>query len=119
MAVELYHFWSSVCSVKARMALEQKGVAWESRYIDLFRFDQMTPEYLAINPDGRTADPEGVLKVLETGDFYVWTNLYMDDGGEFIPEKGTDFVGNVPDPMTFDGEPVIFPDVTLTLASGF
>ncbi len=52
MAVELYHFWSSVCSVKARMALEEKGVQWESRYIDLFRFDQMTPAYLAINPDG-------------------------------------------------------------------
>ena len=52
MAVELYHFWSSVCSVKARMALEEKGVAWQSRYIDLFTFDQMTPEYLALNPDG-------------------------------------------------------------------
>lgn len=34
------------------MCLEQKGVAWTSRYIDLFRFDQMTPEYLAINPAG-------------------------------------------------------------------
>ncbi|MCZ6774262.1 MAG: glutathione S-transferase family protein [Proteobacteria bacterium] len=52
MAVELYHFWSSVCSVKARMALEEKGVPWESRYIDLFKFDQMEPDYLAINPDG-------------------------------------------------------------------
>jgi glutathione S-transferase len=52
MAVELYHFWSSVCSVRARMALEEKCVAWTSRYIDLFRFDQMQPEYLAINPDG-------------------------------------------------------------------
>ncbi|MEK9646337.1 MAG: hypothetical protein VW547_12410 [Alphaproteobacteria bacterium] len=27
MAVELYHFWSSVCSVKARMALEEIAVA--------------------------------------------------------------------------------------------
>ncbi|MCY4551087.1 MAG: glutathione S-transferase family protein [Defluviicoccus sp.] len=52
MAVELYHFWSSVCSVKARMALEEKGVPWESRYTDIFRFDQLTPEYLALNPDG-------------------------------------------------------------------
>jgi glutathione S-transferase len=52
MTLELYHFWSSVCSVRARMALEEKGVAWESRYIDLFNFDQMTPEYLAVNPDG-------------------------------------------------------------------
>jgi len=50
--VELYHFWSSVCSVRCRMALEEKGVAWTSRYIDLFAFDQLRPEYLAINPKG-------------------------------------------------------------------
>jgi glutathione S-transferase len=34
------------------MALEEKGVAWTSRYIDLFAFDQLRPEYLAINPKG-------------------------------------------------------------------
>ena len=51
-SVQLYHFWSSVCSVRCRMALEEKGVAWESKYIDLFKFDQLTPDYLAINPDG-------------------------------------------------------------------
>jgi glutathione S-transferase len=50
--VELYHFWSSVCSVRCRMALEEKGVAWTSRHIDLFKFDQMKPEYLAINAKG-------------------------------------------------------------------
>ncbi len=50
--IELYHFWSSVCSVRVRMALEEKGVAWKSRYIDLFKFDQLQPEYLAINPAG-------------------------------------------------------------------
>jgi glutathione S-transferase len=52
MTVELYHFWSSVCSVRVRMALEEKGVTWTSRYIDLFRLDQLKPEYLALNPDG-------------------------------------------------------------------
>jgi len=50
--IELYHFWSSVCSVRCRMALEEKGVQWTSRYIDLFKFDQMQPEYLKLNPDG-------------------------------------------------------------------
>jgi glutathione S-transferase len=50
--VELYHFWSSVCSVRCRMALEEKGVKWESKYIDLFKFEQLKPEYLVINPDG-------------------------------------------------------------------
>ena len=34
------------------MALEEKGVKWTSRYVDLFKFDQLKPEYLAINPDG-------------------------------------------------------------------
>jgi glutathione S-transferase len=52
MPVQLYHFWSSVCSVRCRMALEEKGVNWESKYIDLFKFDQLKPEYLALNPDG-------------------------------------------------------------------
>ncbi len=52
MGVELYHFWSSVCSVRVRMALEEKGVPWTSRYIDLFRLDQLKPDYLALNPDG-------------------------------------------------------------------
>lgn len=50
--VERYHFWSSVASVRARMALAEKGVEWISRYIDLFKFDQLRPEYLAINPKG-------------------------------------------------------------------
>lgn len=50
--VELYHFWSSVCSVRCRIALEEKGVSWTSKYIDLFKFDQLKPEYLKINPDG-------------------------------------------------------------------
>lgn len=50
--VELYHFWSSVCSVKVRMCLEEKGVQWQSRYVDLFSFDQLKPEYLAVNPNG-------------------------------------------------------------------
>ncbi|NYT69156.1 glutathione S-transferase family protein [Pusillimonas noertemannii] len=50
--VELYHFWSSVCSVRVRMALEEKGVEWVSRYIDLFKFDQLQPSYLAISPNG-------------------------------------------------------------------
>lgn len=50
--VELYHFWSSVCSVRCRMALEEKGVPWTSRYIDIFAFQHLTPEFLAINPNG-------------------------------------------------------------------
>ena len=50
--IELYHFWSSVCSVKVRMCLGEKGVDWTSRYVDIFRFEQVAPDYLALNPAG-------------------------------------------------------------------
>ncbi len=34
----LYHYWSSVCSQKARFCLAEKGLEWQSRHIDLFTF---------------------------------------------------------------------------------
>lgn len=46
----LYHYWSSVCSQKARLALAEKGLAWTSRHVDLFRFDHWEPGYKALNP---------------------------------------------------------------------
>ena len=46
----LYHYWSSVCSQKARFVLAEKGVEWHSRHIDLFTFDHWQPDYLALNP---------------------------------------------------------------------
>ncbi|MES2509267.1 MAG: glutathione S-transferase family protein [Pseudomonadota bacterium] len=84
--VELYHFWSSVCSVRVRMALEEKGVAWTSRYIDLFKFDQLRPEYLAINPAGM------VPTLVHNGDAICESsviNEYIDDafpGMALIPK---------------------------------
>lgn len=69
--------------------------------------------------------PEGgrykvrIRPVLEEGDFYIWANLYMDEGGDFIPKNGVDFVGNVPQRMTFDVAPVLFPDIELVFAEGF
>lgn len=49
--LELYHYWSSVCSVKARIALAEKGLDWTSHHVDIFAGDQLTPEYLALNPN--------------------------------------------------------------------
>lgn len=51
MPVALYHFGNSVCSEKARLALNEKGIRdWESREVDLFKGDQFAPEYLKLNP---------------------------------------------------------------------
>jgi glutathione S-transferase len=46
----LYHHGSSACAAKARFALEEKGLGWESRYIDLMRGEQFSPDYVALNP---------------------------------------------------------------------
>ena len=46
----LYHGRTSVCSVKARLALVEKGVAWDSKLLTL-RGDQFEPDYLKLNPN--------------------------------------------------------------------
>ena len=46
----LYHGKTSVCSIKARLALAEKGVAWEGRLITL-RGDQFDPDYMKLNPN--------------------------------------------------------------------
>ena len=48
--VRLYHGRTSVCSVKTRLALAEKGVDWESQLLTL-RCDQFDPAYLKLNPN--------------------------------------------------------------------
>jgi glutathione S-transferase len=46
----LYHGRTSVCSIKARLALAEKGVAFESKLMTL-RGDQFDPAYMLLNPN--------------------------------------------------------------------
>jgi glutathione S-transferase len=48
--LKLYHGRTSVCSVKARLALAEKGVDWEGQLLTL-RGDQFDPEYMKLNPN--------------------------------------------------------------------
>lgn len=47
----LYHGTTSVCSAKVRLALAEKGLAWEGHVLDLQRGDQHRSDYLALNPN--------------------------------------------------------------------
>ena len=51
-SVTLYHWEPNANSGKPMLALMEKGVAFNSHYLDLLKFDQHKPEYLAINPQG-------------------------------------------------------------------
>lgn len=48
----LYHGLASTCSKKVRLALYEKGIAFESRLLDLQKFEQHDPAYLKLNRNG-------------------------------------------------------------------
>ena len=48
----LYHWEPNANSGKPILAALEKGVEFESRYIDMLGFEQHSPEYLEVNPNG-------------------------------------------------------------------
>jgi glutathione S-transferase len=48
----LYHSGLSTCSKQVRMCLREKGVAYEGRYLELWNYENLNPEYLKLNPHG-------------------------------------------------------------------
>ena len=51
--ITLYHFVPVANGGKVLMALHEKGIPFESKWIDLHKFEQHDPAYLAINPEGQ------------------------------------------------------------------
>jgi glutathione S-transferase len=50
--LQLYHHGSSACAAKVRFALEEKRLPWGGQVIDIFRGEQFSPAFLALNPKG-------------------------------------------------------------------
>jgi glutathione S-transferase len=48
----LYHGLASTCSKKVRMCLYEKRLTFQSRLLDLQKFEQHSPSYLKLNPNG-------------------------------------------------------------------
>ena len=82
-------------------------------------------------PDGIVAEIDGPdiqagyrypireLPVLFTGEFYVWINLYMEGGGEWLPVNEIDYTGSTATPIPFDGSPIQLDDILIEPASGW
>jgi glutathione S-transferase len=51
--LELYHAEPLANSMKVLLALTEKGLDFRSHYVDLHRFEQHEPWFLAINPSGQ------------------------------------------------------------------
>ena len=50
--LELYHGGHTTCSRKARLCLKEKGLAYNSHFLNLRGFEQHAPAYLKLNPNG-------------------------------------------------------------------
>lgn len=72
----LYHAEPVANSLKVLIALHEKGLAFESRYVDLHRFEQHEPWFVRLNPDGQVPvlDHDGAL-VTQTSVI----NEYLED----------------------------------------
>ncbi len=46
----LYEHSTSVCAIKVRLTLLEKGIDYESRFVDLRRGDQFSADYRKIHP---------------------------------------------------------------------
>ena len=57
--------------------------------------------------------------MLEQGTYYLWANLYMEGGGEWVPVSGVDYTAASEAPLELDGSATVFEDLTLELAAGW
>ena len=84
--LDLYHHGSSVCAAKVRFALAEKGVEWNSHYLDILAGDQFDPEYMKLNPKAV------VPTIVHNGNVIVESTViceYIDetfDGPSLVPD---------------------------------
>lgn len=79
---KLYNYQSSGNCYKIRLLMAQLGIACESVPVDILKKETRTPEFLAINPNGR-------IPVLQVGDQYLPESnaalWYLAEDTPFLP----------------------------------
>ena len=86
----LYDGTTSVCGIKARVTLFEKGLEFASRNIDLRKGEQFTPDYLALNPNAV------VPTLIDSDDIILESSIiiqYLEDIGSapsLLPESPLD-----------------------------
>ena len=85
----LYHHSLSVCSMKVRLALEEKGLAWSGRNIDIVKKqEQLEPWYLKLNPKGVIPTLEyrnGTTKILTDSAHIIRFIASLPEGNALLP----------------------------------
>ena len=90
MTIELYS-WTTPNGRKPHILLEELGLPFEVRAIHIGKDEQKTPEFLALNPNGRIPAlvhrPEGgaPITVFESGAILIYL---AELSGRFLPSSG-------------------------------
>jgi len=90
MALKYYHAEPAANSLKSMIPLKEKGLDYESIYVDLHRFEQHQPWFVAINPEGQVPvlDHDGVIITHTTV-----INEYLEDVFPDVPLRPRDPAG--------------------------
>jgi glutathione S-transferase len=90
VVLALYHAEPVANSMKALLCLHEKGLAFESRYVDLLKFEQHDPAFVAINPNGQVPVlvHDGAVVTESTV-----INEYLDEAFPETPLKPADPLG--------------------------
>lgn len=85
--LELYHSGLTTCSKQVRHCLREKGLPYVSRYVELWRYENLSSAYLKINPNGvvPTLVHDGVPVI---NSFCI--NEYIDDAFPEPPLRSAD-----------------------------
>jgi glutathione S-transferase len=77
--LKLYHGRTSVCSVKARLALAEKGLRWDSELMAL-QGDQYDPAYMGLNPNAV------VPTLVHDGRVIIESTVIMHYANDLVPD---------------------------------
>ncbi|MEH6358519.1 MAG: glutathione S-transferase family protein [Pseudomonadales bacterium] len=90
----LHHHPLSVCSMKVRLALEEKGLAWSSSVIDIVREqEQLEPWYLKLNTNGVIPTLEfnnGTTEVVTNSADIIRFIASLPEGNSLLPTNNRD-----------------------------
>jgi glutathione S-transferase len=90
MTLKYYHAEPLANSLKSMIPLIEKGLPWQSIYVDLHKFEQHEAWFTAINPEGQVPvlDHDGVIITHTTV-----INEYLEDVFPEVPLRPRDPVG--------------------------
>ena len=77
MTIELYVFPPSPRAFKVMTVANHLGLDWTSRFVDLTKGEQKTPQYAALNPNMR-------MPTLTDGDYVLWESNAI---GQYLASK--------------------------------